>query len=214
MKSQSVLPLTSEFELPSLPYPMDALEPFLGYDNVDILYNGYHAAYVLGLNGALRNALLPAGCSLPGMLGRTSSMSLKLQTYVAGHYNLSLFWKTLSPDINDKPTGVLDEAIQATFGGLAELMKSFALSTQRVTNNGWIWLVSRDGRLLIAATPDHRNPLMDCEPADQHGVPILGLNLWKHAYHDTYQHRLTEYTEQWGRHINWREVERLYLSTL
>ena len=84
------------FEVPPLPYALDALEPFISSDNVDLLYNGYHTAYVLGLNGALRNGLLPADCSLAELLGQSSALGVGLQTYLAGHYNLSLFWKTLT----------------------------------------------------------------------------------------------------------------------
>ncbi|GAB2591210.1 superoxide dismutase [Spirosoma areae] len=206
--------VTTAFELPSLPYALDALEPFISLDSVDLLYNGYHTAYVLGLNGALRNTLLPAVCSLTELLGRSSSMGVGLQAYLAGHYNLSLFWKTLGPWADDKPEGILHEAIQSTFGGLEPLMHHVASLTHQVRQDGWIWLVSRDGRLLTATTVGHRNPLMDCEPADRRGIPILGLNLWKHAYQETYENRLAEYSAQWWQHINWREAENLYQQSL
>lgn len=213
--SQLVAPSTvATFELPALPYALDALEPFIRFESVDLLYNGYHTAYILGLNGAQRNALLPAECSLTELLKRSSSMSVGLQTNVAGHYNLSLFWKTLRPWAGECPTGILDEAIQATFGGLEPLMNQVTLLTHQVLSNGWVWLVSRDGRLLLAATTGHRNPLMDCEPANQRGTPILGLNLWKHVYHGTYGDRPADYTAQWWQHINWRAVENLYQQTL
>ena len=206
--------VAAPFELPPLPYALDALEPFVRLDNVDLLYNGYHAAYVLGLNGAFRNGLLPAECSLPELLGRSSSMGVGLQTYLAGHYNLSLFWKTLSPWAGDRPAGFLDEAIQATFGGLKTLVNQVTLLAHKITHNGWIWLVSRDGRLLIITTIGHRNPLMDGQPACQRGTPLLGLNLWKYAHHGTYEDKLADYTAQWWQHINWREVEKLYHYSL
>lgn len=213
----SQLPTTSvatAFDLPPLPYSLDALEPFISLDSVDLLYNGYHAAYVLGLSGALRNALLPVTCSLSELLKRSSSMSVGLQTNLAGHYNLSLFWKTLIPLSDNRPIGILHEAIQATFGGLEPLMHQVASLTHQSIQDGWIWLVSRDGRLFISATIGHRNPLMDCEPADQRGEPILGLNLWRQAYHETYENRLIDYAEQWWQHINWREVENAYYCSL
>ncbi|GAB3220490.1 superoxide dismutase [Spirosoma arcticum] len=206
--------IPAPFELPPLPYALDALEPFISSDSVDLLYNGYHTAYVLGLNGALRNAMLPAECSLPELLIRSSSMGVGLQTYVAGHYNLSLFWKTMSPWAGDRPAGILAEAIQATFGGLEPLVNQVICLAHQITHNGWIWLVSRDGRLLLVTTIGHRNPLMDCEPADQRGLPILGLNIWKQAYHGTYENRVADYTAQWWPHINWREVENLYQHSL
>lgn len=134
-------------------------------------------------------------------------MGVGLQTNLAGHYNLSLFWKTLRPWADDKPTGILHEAIQATFGGLELLMHQVTSLTHHIMQDGWIWLVSRDGRLFLSTTIGHRNPLMDCEPADQRGVPILGLNLWKHVYQETCENRLTDYTAQWWQNINWREVE-------
>lgn len=202
------------FELPPLSYALDALEPFISSDSVDLLYNGYHTAYVLGLNGALRNALLPADCSLTELLGRSASMGVGLQTNLAGHYNLSLFWKTLRPWAADKPAGILHEAIQATFGGLEPLMNQVVFLTNQFMQDGWLWLVSRDGRLLLATTTGQRNPLMDGEPADQRGVPILGLNLWKQAYHETHENRLADYTAQWWQHINWREVETFYYRSL
>ena len=214
MSQPVAISIAETFELPPLSYTLDALEPFISLDSVDLLYNGYHTAYVLGLNGALRNALLPAECSLAELLGRSSSMGVGLQTNLAGHYNLSLFWKTLSPWAGDKPNGILHEAIQATFGGLKPLMHQVASLTHQLMQNGWIWLVSRDGRLLLVTTVGHRNPLMDCEPADQRGVPILGLNLWRQAYYETYENRLADYSAQWWQHINWREVENLYYCSL
>ncbi|CAN5445273.1 superoxide dismutase [soil metagenome] len=201
------------FELPPLPFAVDALEPFMSAECVDLLYNGYHTAYVIGLNGRLSNLLL-TGYSLAELLKRSSSLGVGLQTHLAGHYNLSLFWKTLRPRAVDKPDGILGEAIQVTFGGLKSLMNQITLLTHQVLDDGWIWLVSRDGRLLLVTTTGHRNPLMDGGPAYQRGIPILGLNLWKHAYYETYGNRLADYLVHWWQHINWREVENLYHRSL
>ena len=102
------------FELPPLPYALDALEPFISLENVDLLYNGYHTAYVTGLNGSLGNALLPNGCSLAKLPGRSSSLGIGLRTNLAGHDNLSLFYKTLRSWSNERPVGIFDEVIQPT----------------------------------------------------------------------------------------------------
>jgi superoxide dismutase, Fe-Mn family len=196
------------FTLPALPYDFAALEPHVDARTMEIHHGKHHAAYVNNLNAALEGTD-HAGHSLEDLMAHISSLPPAVRNNGGGHWNHSLFWSIMAPNAGGAPTGELATAIDAAFGSFDEFKKQFAQAAATRFGSGWAWLcVGADGGLFITSTPNQDNPLMDV--ADKKGQPILGLDVWEHAYYLHYQNRRPDYVTAWWNVVNWAEVARLF----
>ncbi len=199
------------FELPSLPYPIEALEPHVDAATMSIHHGKHHAAYVNNLNAALEQA--PAAhASLEEILANISQYSPAVRNNGGGHWNHSFFWTLMSQQGGGAPSGALAAAIDATFGSFEGFKTQFAQAAATRFGSGWAWLVVKeDGSLAVSSTPNQDNPLMDV--ADVKGTPILGLDVWEHAYYLHYQNRRPDYVAAWWNVVDWNRVADLYAAT-
>ncbi len=197
------------FELPALPYATDALEPHFDKTTMEIHHGKHHNAYVTNLNKALEGHDM-AGKSIEEILSNISKASPAIRNNGGGHYNHSLFWKLLSPTSAGKPSGDLAAAIEKKFGSFDKFKEDFAAAGVTRFGSGWAWLIVADGELAITSTPNQDNPLMDI--ADVKGAPILGLDVWEHAYYLKYQNRRPDFIAAFWNLVNWQEVEKLYAA--
>jgi superoxide dismutase, Fe-Mn family len=191
------------FELPKLPYDFAALEPHIDARTMEIHHGKHHQAYITNLNNALAGS--PAeGWSIEQILGGISKLGMPVRNNGGGHYNHSLFWELMSPNGGGNPSGELGDAIQATFGSFDKFKEEFGKAAVGRFGSGWAWLVKHDGKLVISSTPNQDNPLMDI--ADVKGYPLLGLDVWEHAYYLNYQNRRPDYISAWWNVVNWNVV--------
>ena len=196
------------FTLPDLPYAFSALEPHVDARTMEIHHDKHHAAYVNNLNAALQGTE-HEGKSLEELLANISKLPAAVRNNGGGHWNHSLFWTIMAPNAGGAPTGDLAAAIDQAFGSFDEFKKLFAQAATTRFGSGWAWLsVGADGKLFISSTPNQDNPLMDV--AEQKGTPILGLDVWEHAYYLHYQNRRPDYITSWWNTVNWAEVSRLF----
>lgn len=191
-----------KFELPALPYSYDALEPYIDKMTMEIHHTKHHQAYVNNLNKAVEGTELE-GKSLEEMFSTISKLPVAVRNNGGGHWNHTLFWNIMKKD-GGKPSGDLSEAINSSFGSYDDFKKKFSDAAAGRFGSGWAWLIVQNGKLLVTSTPNQDNPLMDV--AEQKGTPILGLDVWEHAYYLKYQNRRPEYIENWWSVINWDEV--------
>jgi len=198
------------FELPPLPYAYDALEPHIDSSTMQIHHGKHHAAYVNNLNAALTGTP-HEGKSLEELMSIVSQLSPAVRNNGGGHYNHSLFWTVLSPKGSGAPTGELANAIQRDFGSFETFKEKFAQAAATRFGSGWAWLCSEKGKLSICSTPNQDNPLMDVV-TDCNGIPVLGLDVWEHAYYLKYQNRRTDYISAFWNVVNWDEVSRRYAA--
>ena len=192
----------AKFELPQLPYAYDALEPYIDKETMQIHHTKHHQAYVNNLNNALEGKE-GEGLSLLDLMSTISKYPAAVRNNGGGHYNHDLFWKIMKPG-GSELNGKLLDAINGTFGSLDELKKQFNQAAVTRFGSGWAWLVVSGGKLLVTSTPNQDNPLMDI--AEVKGTPILGLDVWEHAYYLKYQNRRPEYADNWWNVVNWEEV--------
>ena len=198
------------FSLPDLPYAPTALEPHIDARTMEIHHGKHHAAYVNNLNAAVQGTE-HEGKSLEELFAQMSKLPPAIRNNGGGHWNHSLFWHLMSPSGGGAPEGELAEAINAAFGSFDEFKKQFADAAAKRFGSGWAWLcVGADGKLFISSTPNQDNPLMDL--ADQKGQPVLGLDVWEHAYYLHYQNRRPDYVTAWWNVVNWDEASRLYAA--
>jgi len=198
------------FELPSLPYAYDALEPHIDANTMQIHHGKHHAAYVNNLNAALTGTP-HEGKSLEELMSIVSQLSPAVRNNGGGHFNHSLFWTVLSPNGGGAPTGDLASAIARDFGSFETFKEKFAQAAATRFGSGWAWLCSEKGKLSICSTPNQDNPLMDVV-TDCHGIPVLGLDVWEHAYYLKYQNRRPDYISAFWNVVNWDEVSRRYAA--
>ena len=196
------------FELPSLPYAMNALEPHIDAATMELHHGKHHATYVKNLNEALEgqsNLLnMPIDELMQNLDLVPEEVRTKVQNNGGGHANHSLFWQLMSPDGGGEPEGALAEAIAGSFGSFTTFKKEFAEAATGRFGSGWAWLVSEGGaKLAITSTANQDTPLM------QGKTPILGLDVWEHAYYLKYQNRRPEYIEAWWNVVNWPRVAEL-----
>ncbi len=200
--------IMGKFELPALPYAYDALEPYIDKMTMEIHYTKHHNAYVTNLNKAVDGTEL-AGKSLEELLKNISKLPAAVRNNGGGHFNHSFFWKLMKKS-GGTPQGELATAINSTFGSVDDLKKKFNEAALGRFGSGWAWLVNSNGKLVVSSTPNQDNPLMDV--ADVKGSPILGLDVWEHAYYLKYQNRRNEYAENWWNVVNWDQALANYLA--
>ncbi len=195
------------FSLPALPYAHDALEPHIDKATMEIHHGKHHNAYVTNLNKALESAPELAGKSLEELLAGNlaivpDAIKAAVRNNGGGHYNHSLFWTILGPGAGGTPVGKLAEAIDATFGSFDAFKEKFAAAATTRFGSGWAWLSrTADGKLEISSTPNQDNPFME----GKH--PIIGLDVWEHAYYLKYQNRRPDYIVSWWNLVNWVEAD-------
>lgn len=195
------------FELPSLPYDFAALEPHIDARTMEIHHGKHHQAYVTNLNNALKGTEGESK-SLEEIIKNISKYPMPVRNNGGGHWNHSFFWQIMAPNAGGNPTGPLSDAINAAFGSFDTFKEQFATAGTTRFGSGWAWLVVHDGNLVITSTPNQDNPLMDI--ADVKGTPILGLDVWEHAYYLNYQNRRPDYIAAFWNVINWSKVAELY----
>lgn len=192
------------FELPSLPYALSALEPHIDARTMEIHHGKHHQAYVTNLNNAISGTDAEQ-LSIEEICKNISKYPAAVRNNGGGHYNHDLFWKILSPAGGGAPTGPLLDAINAAFGTFDEFKTKFSTAGATRFGSGWAWLVKNaDGKLEVCSTPNQDNPLMDI--AEVKGTPILGLDVWEHAYYLHYQNRRPDYINSFWNIVNWSEV--------
>lgn len=201
-------------ELPNLPYAHNALEPHIDARTMEIHHGKHHAAYVAKLNDALAGHPELAEKSVRELISDLNSVPESIRTAVrnngGGHANHSLFWKIMSPDGGGEPTGALAAAIKAECGGFEAFKEAFANAAATRFGSGWAWLgVTADGKLCVCSTPNQDNPLM-AGVVDCTCKPILGLDVWEHAYYLNYQNRRPDYIAAWWNVVNWAKVGEKY----
>jgi superoxide dismutase, Fe-Mn family len=203
--------------LPALGYEPTALEPHIDAATMTIHHTKHHAAYIAKLNEALAAQAELAGVSLDALMAKLPSVSdaaaqATLRNNGGGHWNHSFFWKIMAPAAQSgKPSADLQKAIEAAFGSMDQMKAAFADAAMKRFGSGWAWLILQDGKLKITSTPNQDNPLMKGIVADADlGKPLLGLDVWEHAYYLHYQNRRADYVTAWWNVVNWKEVNRLF----
>jgi len=192
------------FELPALPYATDALEPHIDKQTMEIHHGKHHQAYVTNLNKALEGKP-EAGQSIEEIVKNISKFPAPVRNNGGGHYNHSLFWEVIGPNKGGEPTGELAAAINEAFGSFADFKTKFAEAGATRFGSGWAWLsVGADKKLVVSSTPNQDNPLMDV--AEVKGTPILGMDVWEHAYYLKYQNRRPDYIAAFWNVVNWDAV--------
>lgn len=196
------------YELPQLPYEYDALEPHIDKETMNIHHTKHHNTYVTKLNDALKGHNELANKSVDELISNLDAVPEAARTAVrnngGGHANHSLFWKLLSPNGGGEPTGELAEAINKKFGSFDKFKEEFAAAAAGRFGSGWAWLIVDNGELEITSTPNQDSPLMEGKK------PILGLDVWEHAYYLKYQNRRPEYISAFWNVVNWDEVAKRY----
>lgn len=207
----------SAFSLPDLPYAFAALEPSIDAKTMEIHHGKHHAGYVANLNAAVAKDASLKGKSLDALVSALPSISDEaLRSAVrnngGGHWNHSLFWEVLAPvGKGGKPSDALEAAIKSSFGSDDDFRKAFAAAAATRFGSGWAWLIVQDGKLKIVSTPNQDNPLMKgIVPDGDLGTPILGLDVWEHAYYLNYQNRRPDYIGAFWNVVNWNEVSRRF----
>lgn len=201
--------------LPDLTYAHNALEPHIDARTMEIHHGKHHATYVNNLNAALEGHAELAAKSIEDLLADLSAVPESARTAVrnngGGHYNHSLFWEVIGPDAGGAPSGDLAAAIDAELGGFDAFKEAFAKAGATRFGSGWAWLTVVDGKLVVHSTPNQDNPLMK-GVNDVVGTPILGLDVWEHAYYLNYQNRRPDYIAAFWNVVNWDKVGALYAA--
>ncbi|GAB4196404.1 MAG: superoxide dismutase [Thermoflexibacter sp.] len=195
------------FELPALPYDKAALEPHIDAMTMEIHHGRHHNTYVTNLNNAVKGTEME-NMSIEDLMKNISKYPVAVRNNGGGHYNHSLFWQIMSPNGGGEPTGDLAAAINAKFGSYASFKEEFAKAAVGRFGSGWAWLIVDNGELKICSTPNQDNPLMDLNP--DKGTPILGLDVWEHAYYLKYQNKRPDYITAFWNVVNWAEVANRY----
>lgn len=195
------------YQLPDLPYDYGDLERSIDAMTMEIHHTKHHNTYVTKLNEAI-NGTAQEEEALEALLGRVSTLSVAVRNNGGGHWNHSLFWRLMSPDGGGKPGGELASAIDSAFGSFEQFREQFTQAALGRFGSGWAWLIKTARGLEITDTPNQDNPLMDV--AAKQGTPVLGLDVWEHAYYLRYQNRRADYVEAWWDVVNWAEAARRF----
>ncbi len=200
------------FVLPALPYATDALEPHIDKMTMEIHHGKHHQAYVTNLNKALEGKP-EANSPIEDIIKNISKFPPAVRNNGGGHYNHTMFWTLLSPNGGGEPSGELATAINSAFGSFADFKTKFAEAGTTRFGSGWAWLtVGADKKLVVSSTPNQDNPLMDI--AEVKGAPILGMDVWEHAYYLKYQNRRPDYIAAFWNVVNWNHVTELYKKAI
>jgi superoxide dismutase, Fe-Mn family len=195
-------------QLPALPYAFDALEPYIDAKTMEIHHDKHHGGYVNNLNKALEGQAELAKLSVEDLISKINTVPENIRTAVrnngGGHANHSLFWKIMKKGGGGEPKGELADAIKAAFGSFPEFKTKFGQAATTRFGSGWAWLQIQNGKLGIESTPNQDNPLMNG------AKPVMGLDVWEHAYYLKYQNRRPEYIEAWWNVVNWDQVTENY----
>ncbi|MEO6356978.1 MAG: superoxide dismutase [Ferruginibacter sp.] len=191
------------FTLPALPYAHEALEPHIDTLTMQIHHGKHHQAYVDNLNKALAGTP-NEGKTLEEIVAVAGTISAPVRNNGGGHWNHSFFWETMAPNAGGAPTGAVADAITAAFGSFDAFKEKFAAAGVGRFGSGWAWLIVKDGKLEISSTPNQDNPLMDV--AEVKGKPVLGVDVWEHAYYLKYQNKRPDYLAAFWNVINWKKV--------
>ncbi|MEB3318983.1 MAG: superoxide dismutase [Cyanobacteriota bacterium] len=206
-------PARADFTLPPLPYAADALEPAIDATTMTIHHDRHHGAYVANLNAQISANPDLANLSLDALQGQISRYPVAVRNNGGGHWNHSQFWAVMAPaGQGGEPSPALGRAITASFGSLEAMQTAFNQAAAGRFGSGWAWLIrGADGRLAITSTANQDNPLMDL-PGIERGTPLLGLDVWEHAYYLKYQNRRPDYIQAWWPLVNWNEVNRRFAA--
>lgn len=199
------------FTLPALPYAVDALEPHFDKMTMEIHHGRHHNAYVTNLNNAVAGKP-EENLSIEEICKNISKYPAPVRNNGGGHYNHSLFWTVLAPNAGGNPTGDLAAAIDKKFGSFDAFKEEFAKAGVGRFGSGWAWLLVANGELAISSTPNQDNPLMDV--ADVKGTPILGLDVWEHAYYLKYQNKRPDYIAAFWNLVNWTKVAEMFKAAI
>lgn len=195
------------FELKDLPYSFDALEPYIDAKTMEIHHDKHHGAYTSNLNAALQGTPLE-GKSIEDVLKNISTQPVAVRNNGGGFYNHNFFWEIMAPGGANQPQGDLLKSIDAAFGSYQGFKDAFTKAALTRFGSGWAWLIKQGESLVISSTPNQDNPLMDL--AEVKGTPILGVDVWEHAYYLKYQNRRPDYVEAFFNVINWDEVTKRF----
>jgi Fe-Mn family superoxide dismutase len=192
------------YELPALPYAYDALAPTISKETMELHHDKHHAAYVTNVNNALKDQPNLANKSVEALISDLNSVPENIRTAVrnngGGHANHTLFWEIMKPGGSNQPTGALAEAINSTFGGFDQFKQQFGQAATTRFGSGWAWLTKSGGKLEISSSANQDSPLMEGK------TPLLGLDVWEHAYYVDYRNRRPDYITAWWNVVNWDEV--------
>ena len=211
-KNVTMVPFATGFDQKPLPYKYDALENVIDTATMEIHYTKHAAAYSKNLKEAVQAEGIAAGRSLEDILANISKYSLKMRNNGGGHYNHEMFWQCMRPKQNNNlPEGKLAAAINANFGSFANFKMQFSDAGKNRFGSGWAWLYADKNKALkIGSTPNQDNPLMNI--SDMKGFPLLGLDVWEHAYYLKYQNKRADYIENWWKVVNWDYVAQRYAA--
>jgi superoxide dismutase, Fe-Mn family len=203
--------MMAEYTLPPLPYDYGALEPHIDAKTMEIHHSKHHQAYVTNLNNALKDHPEHQGKTIEDLIGHLDALPESIRTAVrnngGGHANHSMFWQIMKPGGGGEPTGALAQAITAELGGFAAFKEALNKAAVGRFGSGWAWLIrGKDGKLAVTSTPNQDTPLME-------GIkPIMGVDVWEHAYYLKYQNRRPDYLAAWWNTLNWEEIGRRFSS--
>ena len=202
------------YELPKLPYPNDALEPHIDAQTMEIHHDKHHQAYITNLNKAIEGKTGLEGKTIEELIGDLNAVPEEVRTAVrnngGGHANHSFFWQIMGPNGGGEPTGKLADDIKSTFGNFDAFKEKLAAAGVGRFGSGWAWLVRNGGKLEIVSTANQDSPLMGKAIAGCEGKPVLGVDVWEHAYYLKYQNRRPDYLKAWWNVVNWPEVSKRY----
>lgn len=197
------------FDQDPLPYAYNALEPVIDAQTMELHYSKHAAGYAKNLKEAAQAENIDTGKALEEILAKVSSYSTKVRNNGGGHYNHELFWKSMSPKGTGKPSGKLLSAIEKEFGSFDDFKTKFSDAAKNRFGSGWAWLVTdKNKKLSIGSTPNQDNPLMDV--SELKGFPLLGLDVWEHAYYLKYQNKRADYIDAWWKVVNWNFVQKRF----
>lgn len=214
MHTLGVLPINQEinFQQIPLPYAYNALEPFIDAMTMEIHHTKHAAGYTKNLNDAcVAEKVDIKTTSITSLLASISKYSTKMRNNAGGHFNHELFWQSMQPAPASMPTGSLAKAIEKSFGTFADFQKAFSEAAKNRFGSGWAWLIINEKKeLAICSTANQDNPLMDI--AEIKGYPLLGLDVWEHAYYLKYQNKRADYINNWWNLVNWKFVEERHIA--
>ncbi|MCO6495897.1 MAG: superoxide dismutase [Bacteroidetes bacterium] len=191
-----------------LQYAYNALEPHIDAHTMEIHYTKHAAAYSKNLRDAAKEENVPENTIVEDILGNISKYSSKMRNNAGGHYNHELFWNIMSANPQTAPQGALAKAIDKDFVSFEKFVNAFEEKAKTRFGSGWAWLVLNNGKLEVGSTPNQDNPLMDI--SDFKGIPLMGIDVWEHAYYLHYQNRRPDYIKNWWKVLDWKKVEERY----